>query len=105
MKPIITQSIKIDFLENNIKYMDIDYDQLKASTNVIDCRQAAFYNTTNNPAQIFVDPDDLKHMNNLVENSKIPIPGFVDSMDDVSSESYYPHSDWQGPTGNSWIGK
>ncbi len=39
----------------------------------------------------------------ICKKSILPLPGYVDYWDDQSSESYVPHSDWQGPTGDSWI--
>lgn len=93
MKPLITQTIKVNITNNNCSQMDIDYNILKKA-NFVDMRKQSFYSK-----------DEVDNLKNLTENSRIPIPTFTDYMDDKSSESFYPHSDWQGPSGNSWIGK
>lgn len=93
MKPLITQTIKVSLTNNNCSQMDINYDILKKSC-LKDMRKCSNYYQ-----------DEIENLKNLTENSRIPIPTFTDYMDDPSSESYYPHSDWRGPSGNSWIGK
>lgn len=93
MKPLITQTLKISLTNNTCPQMDIDYNSLK-NTTLKDMRK-----------QALVIEEDVERLKNLTENSVIPIPVFTDYMDDTSSESYHPHSDWQGPSGSSWIGK
>lgn len=93
MKPLITQTVKISINNNTCPQIDIDYNFLKKST-LKDMRKHSLK-----------CDEDVDYLKNLTENSRIPVPGFTDFWDDSSSESYYPHSDWQGPMGNSWIGK
>ena len=61
---------------------NLDYNNLVANNNEEGCKQ---------------------DFSELCKKSLLPVPGYTDYWDDPSSESYYPHSDWQGPTGNSWI--
>ena len=93
MKPLITQTVKLNIENNNCPQMDINYNLIKKST-LKDMRK-----------QSLKCDEDIDYLQNLTENSRIPVPGFTDVWDDPSSESYYPHSDWQGSMGNSWIGK
>ena len=66
---------------------NLDYQQLKETNeNLIDMR--------NN-----------EEFKDVCKHSNIPIPGYIDYWDDVSSENYQPVSDWIGPTGEAWIGR
>ena len=93
MRPLITQTVKVSISNNNCEQMDIDYNLLK-KTELKDMRK-----------QSLKYDEEIDYLQNLTENSRIPVPGFTDMWDDPSSESYYPHSDWQGSMGTSWIGK
>jgi hypothetical protein len=80
--------------KNSTQPVDLDYSYLTKISNLKDMRKSA---------------DDKKCIvpdyKEVCKKSLMPVPGFTDSEDDKSSESYVPHSDWQGPTGNAWIGK
>ena len=75
---------------------NLDYDKLK-NNNLVDKRGINNLVANNNEEGCKQD------FSELCKKSLLPIPGYTDYWDDPSSESYYPHSDWQGPTGNSWI--
>lgn len=83
--PKITKTLRIK-LTDNYSIPNIDFDILKKASNV--------------------DAKDYRGLLNEKDTVyKIPLSGYLLSSDDTSSESYAPHSDWQGPSGDSWIGK
>ena len=89
--------------ERSVVQPNLDYRQLKQA-NLKDMRPLS--DNIDDKLINLEDERTLKYKEDFSEickKSLLPIPGHVDYWDDQSSESYYPHSDWEGPSGNSWI--
>jgi hypothetical protein len=89
---IITKQVGWGTVKNSVSQPELDYEYLSKVSNLKDMRK------TNNVGFV----EDFKE---VCKKSIMPVPGFVDQEDDVSSEDYAPHSDWEGPSGDAWIGK
>lgn len=94
MNAIISTKVGWSSVKNPSQQVNLDYSCLMKISNLKDMRKSA-------EDKKCIVPDYKE----VCEKSMIPLPGFVDSEDDTSSESYVPHSDWEGPSGNAWIGK
>lgn len=94
MSVIITNKVGWGSIKNPSQYIDLDYGMLKKICKTKDLRKKSESDKT-------ISED----YSNVCRNSLIPIPGHIDPLDDISSENYAPHSDWQGSSGDSWIGK
>ena len=100
---IIKQSInwttdKLSVVQPNLDYRCLKKSNLKDMRKVNDKIDDELLNLEDGHAIEFKED-----YSEICKKSLLPIPGFVDYWDDRSSESYYPHSDWEGPSGNSWI--
>lgn len=91
--PIITKKVTVKLSNNYSLPSDIDFSSLIEKPRVIDMRKQS-----NKFKDLLVDAEEGSLCN-------LPLGGYMMSLDDESSESYYPMSDWQGPSGDSWIGK
>lgn len=85
--PIITKKLTIK-LSDNYSLPNLDFELLKEK-----------------PLDMRKQSNNYKDLINSNGSYKLPLGGYLMSNDDDSSESYYPTSDWQGPSGDSWIGK
>lgn len=96
MKPIITTNASWGYLKNSSLLPDLDYNKME-KIQLKDMRKTS--------QQKLDEKDITEDYKDVCKKSMIPLPGYSDYWDDTSSESVAPRSDWQGPTGDSWIGK
>lgn len=89
---IITKNVTVKLTDNYSLPSNIEFEKLLSVKK--DMRK-----TANGFKDLLIDEEEHKSLGNL------PLGGYMISLDDTSSESYYPHSDWQGPSGEAWIGK
>lgn len=93
MKPIIKNSnhAKLDFLKNPVDLPQLNYDNLK-NKQLKDMRKTS---------------DNIKNdYRDVCKKSMMPLPGLMIEYDENTDNSYIPpHSDWQGPTGETWLNK
>ena len=97
--PIISKNVGWGTVKNPSQKIELDnYDELSKLVSLKDMRK-----TSKNEYE--TDKNFKEDFSNICKKSILPIPGYVDAEDDRSSESYAPHSDWQGSSGEAWIGK
>jgi hypothetical protein len=108
---------------DNINLLDINYENLNNKLNKIEILNKI--NESNNKNEINKlnktnTIRDLRKQNLTVDNNGlicndnksniklidgVPIPGEYKPFDEYETDWMPPHSDWQGPTGDTWIGK
>lgn len=96
---LITTKTGWGSLKNPSSLPDLNYNKLTKVSELKDMRGVSKQAHKEEEKTI---TEDYK---NVCEKSNMPLPGFTDYLDDESSESFAPHSDWQGPSGEAWIGK
>jgi hypothetical protein len=90
---IITKQVGWGTVKNTVSQPELDYESLSKISNLKDMRKTS------------EDLSFARDFKDICKKSILPVPGFVDQEDDTSSEGYVPHSDWEGPSGDAWIGK